>query len=319
MNNQTMAEPLINTNAKRYAVVTGANKGIGFGICKQLASKGILVILTARDEKRGIEAQQSLNQFGFSNNIIFHRLDVVDPASIASLVHFIKLRFGKLDILVNNAGVSGIIVEGDALVLQELLMEDITSISDGGKPQISDHPKASGRIIETLKGAEDCVQTNYFGVKRITEALIPLLQLSDSPRIVNVTSMLGNLKILSNEWAKGMLNDEEKLSEEKIDEVVRNYLKCFEEGSLEANEWPARLSAYKVSKAALNAYTRLTARKYPSFCVNCICPGFTRTDITCNLGLFSVEEAAEGPVKLAVSPNGGPSGLFFCQKEISPF
>ncbi|GFP93025.1 (+)-neomenthol dehydrogenase [Phtheirospermum japonicum] len=313
-----MAEPFLNTNTQRYAVVTGANKGIGFDICKQLASKGILVILTARDEKRGIKAQERLKEFGVSDKVIFHQLDVVDPASIASLVDFIKSKFGKLDILVNNAGVSGLIVEGDVLVLQELILESIVSISDGGESQRA-QPKASGTVIETLKGANDCVQTNYFGVKGITEALIPLLQLSDSPRIVNVSSMLGNLKLLSNEWAKGILSNEESLSEDKIDEVVHNYLKNFEEGSLEANRWPTKLSAYKVSKAALNAYTRLTAKKHPNFRINCVCPGFARTEMTCNLGFSSADEAAGGPVKLALLPNGGPSGLFFKQNEVSPF
>ena len=84
----------------RYAVVTGANKGIGFGICKQLASKGITVVLTARDEKRGLEAVEKLKEFGPSDHVVFHQLDVTDPNSIASLANFIKTQFGKLDILV---------------------------------------------------------------------------------------------------------------------------------------------------------------------------------------------------------------------------
>ncbi|KAK2650371.1 hypothetical protein Ddye_017860 [Dipteronia dyeriana] len=102
--------------AKRYAVATGANKGIGFEICKQLASKGVLVVLTSRDEKRGLEAVEKLKESGLSDYVIFHQLDVTDPASIASLADFIKTQFGKLDILVNNAGYIGAILHSDAFV-----------------------------------------------------------------------------------------------------------------------------------------------------------------------------------------------------------
>ena len=83
----------------RSAVVTGANKGMGLEICRQLAASGVRVVLTARDEKRGVEALQSLNGSGLSN-LVFHQLDVGDPASIASFADFIKTQFGKLDILV---------------------------------------------------------------------------------------------------------------------------------------------------------------------------------------------------------------------------
>lgn len=83
----------------RYAVVTGANKGIGFEICRQLALNGVFVVLTARDEKRGVEAVEKLKESGF-DNVIFHQLDVADAASIHSLAEFIRNQFGKLDILV---------------------------------------------------------------------------------------------------------------------------------------------------------------------------------------------------------------------------
>ncbi|KOM25973.1 hypothetical protein LR48_Vigan211s000800 [Vigna angularis] len=86
--------------ATRYAVVTGANKGIGFGICKQLVSNGVTVVLTARDEKRGTEVVEKLKEFGVSDQVVFHQLDVTDPKSIESLANFIKTHFGKLDILV---------------------------------------------------------------------------------------------------------------------------------------------------------------------------------------------------------------------------
>lgn len=85
----------------RYAVVTGANRGIGLEICRQLASQGITVVVTARDEKRGIEAVEKLKGFGLSDFVFFHQLDVTDLPSIASLAQFVKSHFGKLDILVS--------------------------------------------------------------------------------------------------------------------------------------------------------------------------------------------------------------------------
>ncbi|KAF3641348.1 putative bifunctional protein FolD 4, chloroplastic-like [Capsicum annuum] len=84
----------------RYAVVTGGNKGIGLEICRQLASHGVLVILTARNEKRGIEALEKLKGFGLAEKLVFQQLDVVDPSSVASLADFVKTKFGRLDILV---------------------------------------------------------------------------------------------------------------------------------------------------------------------------------------------------------------------------
>jgi len=86
----------------RYAVVTGANRGIGFEICRQLASEGIRVVLTSRDENRGLEAVETLKkELEISDqSLLFHQLDVADPASITSLAEFVKTQFGKLDILV---------------------------------------------------------------------------------------------------------------------------------------------------------------------------------------------------------------------------
>jgi (+)-neomenthol dehydrogenase len=78
------------------------------------------------------------------------------------------------------------------------------------------------------------------------------------------------------------------------------------------------LSSYIVSKAAMSAYTRILAKKYPSFCVNCLCPGYCKTDITTNTGIFTASEGAENAVRLALLPEGGPSGCFFYQKQMPP-
>ncbi|KAF3441311.1 hypothetical protein FNV43_RR15224 [Rhamnella rubrinervis] len=140
-------------------------------------------------------------------------------------------------------------------------------------------PNAVGEL------AEECFQINYYGAKRTAEALIPLLQLSHSSRIVNLSSSMGKLEVVL----------------------------------LESKNRPTYFSAYRVSKAAMNAYTRILAKNYPSFRINYLCPGYVTTDINPNTGVLSVEVGVATPVKLALLPNDGPSGLSFYRSEVSSF
>ncbi|XP_030550886.2 (+)-neomenthol dehydrogenase-like [Rhodamnia argentea] len=282
---------------KRYAVVTGANKGVGFAVCKLLASKGIVVVLTARDEKRGLEAIDKLKlDRDLSDNVIFHQLDVSDPASVSALADFVKHKFGKLDILVNNAGVGGAIVDADALRASGIGTKEV------------DWSKI---LTETYELTEECLNINYYGAKRMVDAFIGLLQPSDLPTIVNVSSSMGKLENLPEGLAREVFSNAESLTEGKVDEVLKEFLNNFQQGSLRTKGWPVDVCAYRVSKMALNAYTRIIAAKHPTFRINCICPGFVKTDINCNTGVLTPEEGAEGPVSLALLPNGGPSGRFF--------
>ncbi|KAK1558393.1 hypothetical protein Q3G72_001872 [Acer saccharum] len=308
-----MAEASNFLASKRYAVVTGGNKGIGFEICKQLALKEITVVLTARDAKRGLDSVEKLiKECGFSSDIlVFHQLDVTDSASVASLADFIKTKFGKLDILVNNAGILGAMGNADAFV---------RAVQITGDWPEGEHVNWKELVTQTFETAEECLNTNYYGAKRMVEALAPLLQLSNSARIVNISSFLGLLERIPNEKVKGALSNVESLTEEKIDEILNKLLKDVKEGSVEKEGWPSYLSAYSLSKAAMNAYTRILAKKNPTFLVNCVCPGFVKTDINCNAGPLTVAQGAEGPVKLALLPYvGGSSGLFFRKDQVSCF
>ncbi|KAI3985349.1 hypothetical protein MKX01_033663 [Papaver californicum] len=292
------------------AVVTGGNKGIGLEICRQLASNGILVVLTSRDKNKGVAAVESLIKSGLSN-VIFHQLDVMNQTTVSSLAEFIKTHFGKLDILVNNAGILGAITDaaGFTALLQALIEGDLNK----------ERPNLKQVITETYELAEECLQTNYYGVKSVTQALIPLLQLSDSPRIVNVSSRMGMLKNISKEKALEMLSDGDGLKEERVDEVVNMFLKDFKEDILELKGWPAHIPAYTISKVCLNAYTRILAREFPTFRINCVSPGSVNSDISYNSGILTTTEGAERVVKLALVPDDGPSGLYFNNGEVSPF
>ncbi|KAG6402795.1 hypothetical protein SASPL_135008 [Salvia splendens] len=300
----------------RYALVTGGNKGIGLEICKQLASKGITVILTSREEKRGLEALQALKDSGLSHHVDFLQLDVVDSASIAAAAQFLTTRYGRLDILVNNAGILGAELEGDVSILQELVQANAATVFANSEVETPLQLKAKGTMIQTYEAAQKCIHTNYYGVKRVTEALIPLLRLSDSPTIVNVSSILGHLRLLRNERANAVLSNEAGLTEEAVDGVVREFLKDFKEGRLEESKWPSHGAAYKVSKAALNGYTKVLAKKHADFVINSLCPGFARTDITSNLGAISAEEAGGRVVKVALLPRGEPTGGYLIDKDL---
>ncbi|KAJ6810796.1 (+)-neomenthol dehydrogenase-like [Iris pallida] len=294
------------------AVVTGANKGIGLATVRQLAERGITVVLTARDEKRGVDAVQSLRRDFGVTNVVFHQLDVRDPASAAALAHFVAARFGKLDILVNNAGASGTCVDEEGLRALNI------------PPEIWLSGKAvnliQGVIQHTYDGAVVCLDTNYFGCKRVTEALLPLLQLSESgARIVNVSSLRSELKRIPSEEIRAELGDMEKLSEERIEKVLQRFLEDLKEGKVEAGGWPTMLPAYSMSKVSLNAYTRVLAKRYPKMYVNCVHPGYVKTDINWNTGVITTEEGAKGPVMLALIPDGGPSGCYFDQTNSAEF
>ncbi|KAF5191453.1 Carbonyl reductase [NADPH] [Thalictrum thalictroides] len=292
---------------KRCALVTGGNKGIGLEICRQLASNDhILVVLTARDEKKGIEAVESLKTSGLSN-VVFHQLDVTDPSSIASLENFLKTHFKKLDILVNNAAEIGLTIEADAF----RAFNGFINVSDENPDLIK------GVLTQNYYKAEKCIEINYYGTKAVTEALLPFLQLSSSANIVNVSSIYGTLQFIHNDKVKEELNNVESLTEERLDELLQWFLEDFKENKLEANGWPIIVSAYKMSKIALNAYTRMLARKFPSMRINCVHPGYVKTDISCNTGFITAEEGAKGPVKVALLPDNGPSGQYFDQTELS--
>jgi (+)-neomenthol dehydrogenase len=116
-----------------------------------------------------------------------------------------------------------------------------------------------------------------------------------------------------------VFSDIDNLTKEKIDDVLKEFEKDYKEGSLDIKGWPTFASAYTMSKAALNAYTRIMAKKYPHFHINSVCPGFVKTDMNHNTGNLSIDEGVETPVILALLPNNGPSGCFFNKGQVIPF
>jgi NAD(P)-dependent dehydrogenase (short-subunit alcohol dehydrogenase family) len=147
----------------KIALVTGANRGLGFETARRLAKQGIKVLLGARNEARGKEAEAKLKSEGLEVEFIL--LDMSDQKTHERAARFIEEKFGRLDILINNAGVN---LEGSA---------DL------------EFRAASQTPIEIYR---ETFETNFFGLITLTQKLLPLVKKSDAGRIVNLSSALGS-------------------------------------------------------------------------------------------------------------------------------
>jgi len=145
---------------KQIALITGANKGIGFETAKQLGKQGITVLIGSRDRIRGETAAKELATMEI--DATFVPLDVTSPKSISEAVNFVEKKFQRLDILINNAGILD--YENDTI--------------------------PSETTLETFRTV---FETNFFGLVETTKAFLPLLKKSTAGRIVNLSSILGSM------------------------------------------------------------------------------------------------------------------------------
>ncbi|MFB7542182.1 SDR family oxidoreductase [Streptomyces zaomyceticus] len=240
----------------RIALVTGANKGIGYEIAAGLGSLGYRVGVGARDETRRETAVEKLRAAGVDAYGV--PLDVTDDQSVADAAELVERQAGRLDALVNNAGISGEMDPG--------WVQDPTALD-----------------LEVLRAVLD---TNVMGVVRVTNAMLPLLRRSASPRIVNVSSSVGSL-------ARQADPD---------------------------TEIPI-MAAYAPSKSFLNALTVQYARQFAgtNILINAACPGLVATDFTGFQGPRTPEQGAATAIRLATLPDGGPRGSFFEDDGVVPW
>jgi len=151
----------MNAADRRIALITGANKGIGLEVARQLGKAGYRILLGARDKARGVEAARTLQNEGI--DVRYVAIDLSDNASLKATATDIEANEGHIDVLVNNAGIA---VQGDGL------------------PGVTD-----------LDVVRQTFETNFFGTIAVTQALLPLVKKSASGRIVNVSSGLGSLTL----------------------------------------------------------------------------------------------------------------------------
>lgn len=221
----------------RVALVTGANRGIGLEVCRQLAERGYVAVLGARDRDKGEQAAGELRGQGL--DVRACQLDVADPESVRAAAVWLEREVGRLDALVNNAA-----------ILYDTWQRGVDA------------------DLDQVRAALD---TNLLGAWRVTQAALPLLRQSPAGRIVNVSSGAGAL-----------------------------------------NDMGGGTPAYRTSKAALNALTRILASELRGdrILVNAICPGWVATDMGGGGGR-PVAEGAAGIVWAVELPDDGPTGGFF--------
>jgi NAD(P)-dependent dehydrogenase (short-subunit alcohol dehydrogenase family) len=228
-------------------LITGANKGLGYEAARRLIQSGHTVYLGARDAERGARAAGELGA-------AYVPLDVTDDDSVAAALKTLEDAEGRLDVLVNNAGITG----GRRVTPAEATADDLR------------------RVYET----------NVFGVVRVTHAALPLLHRSAAPVIVNVSSGLGSL---------GVVTDPARLE----------------------SSFPSL--AYGSSKSAVVALTVQYAKALPGIRVNVVDPGYTATDLNGNSGTQTVAEGTDAIVRLATIGPDGPTGGFFDRHGTVPW
>lgn len=234
----------------KKVLITGANKSIGFETARQLLQQGYYVYLGSRSIERGNLAVEKLKDEGLIN-VELIQLDVNNSASADTA----RIELGKktdvLDILINNAGING------------------------GMPQ--------NALNATIEQLQNVLNTNLYGVVRVTQAFIDLLRKSENPRIVNVSSSGCSLTLHSDPTWK---------------------------------YYDHKSAVYAPSKAAMNMYTIALAYelKNDNFKVNAVCPGFVATDFNGHRGTGTAQEAGTRIVKYATIDDDGPTGKFFSEE-----
>jgi NAD(P)-dependent dehydrogenase (short-subunit alcohol dehydrogenase family) len=227
-------------------LITGANKGLGFETARQLVAAGHTVYVGSRNAVRGARAGEKLGARAIP-------LDITNDASVQAARKTIE-GLGGLDVLVNNAAIEerG---DGNAVI---------------------------GPVDVTADLMRKTFETNVFGMVRVLHAFLPMLQRSAAPVVVNVSSGLGSLGLVS---------------------------------SMPVDMYPG--VAYPASKAAVNMITVQYAKAFPHIRINAADPGFTKTDLNGNTGFQTVEQGAEIIVRLAqVGPDGPTGGLFNAQGTV---
>ncbi len=239
--------------SKRIALITGANQGVGFQVAKELVAKDHTVLVGSRNLERGEAAAKAIGPGAMAIQI-----DVTDKKSIETAARYIQDRFGYLDLLVNNAAISN---------------------TTKGDKSLAEYAKTSRSSNVSLEEIRAIWETNVFGVLAVYQVMLPLLEKSSDPRIVNVSSGVGSLT----------LNADKEFA----------YRAFFKPG-------------YSASKTALNAITlamMIEAEGTP-IKVNLVSPGFTSTNLNNYEGTESVEDGSREVVRVALFGPNDPSGTF---------
>ncbi|KAJ8946454.1 hypothetical protein NQ318_014442 [Aromia moschata] len=278
-------------SASKVAVVTGANKGVGYGIVEGLCKKfDGTIYLTARSENRGKAALAKLKELGFSP--LFHQLDITDQESVDRFKEYIKSRHDGLDLLVNNAAIKYI-------------------------HQLDTEHNSSANATElAVEEAEKTLEVNYYGTLRVCQALFPLLR--NNARVVNISSASGRLCNIPSADLKAKFNDP-NLTFEGVNKLMEKFIKDTKENRAEQEGWG---TAYIASKVGLTALTfiqqRIFDKEVPNrnISINAVHPGFVDTDMSEHKGNLTVEQGARAPLYTALEANLKGKYIWFDSKVV---
>ena len=204
--------------------------------------------------------------------LIFYTIDLTDQESITRTHDFIAREFGHLDVLVNNAAIC------------------------------FNDPTLYGKCEYTPfnQQARITIDTNFFGTLRVVRTMLPLLQLSTSPRIINIASSAGRLAQLSRIPEMTKLVISPGLQMQQLETMMETFVKDVEAGVHQQKGWPN--TCYGMSKVGIIAMSRVLARDFPQIMVNCVDPGYCATDQNNQQGYIPARQGATTPVKLATRP-----------------
>lgn len=226
--------------------ITGGSTGLGYETARRLKELGHKVYIGARDEEKTRKAAESLD-------IEYVVIDVTDESSVDKAAREIQKREGHIDVLINNAGIPGIRTEP-----KEITEEIIKQVYD----------------------------VNVFGIVRVTHAFLPLLEKSENPVIVNVSSGMGSF---------GKVLNPETLESKAISPV------------------------YCSSKSAVCMLTLQYAKGLPEIHINAVDPGPTKTGDQFSRGIQTVTEGTDAIIKMATIDKNGPTGTFTDRQGIVPW
>jgi len=259
-------------------LVTGANKGIGREIARKFAESGITTILACRTNGKETAAELNCEHSCY--------LDLTDDESIERCVAYVQERFGKLDILCNNAAIC------------------------------FNDPTLYGKVPHTPfeQQAAITIQTNFFGTYKLTNKLLPLLQKSSSPKIINIASSAGRLAILKSQDKIALFTDP-TLTNDRLEQHMSDFVTAAEMGVHSQQGWAT--TCYGMSKLGIIAFTRILARDYPEIMVNSVDPGYCATDQNNMQGFRPAERGAVTPFLLATTEQAFSGRHWFDEQQIA--
>lgn len=273
-----MEKAILNSNKNnnsKVILVTGANKGIGYGIIKALLERNAQnnsiypiykVILTSRDEKRGMESLDKIlkDMKNEKENLVYRQLDITKEESIESCINWLKMNYNQIDILVNNAGVSN---------------------------------KDANFTIDSVNTV---FETNITGTINFTEQMLDSNLIAENGEIIFLGSIMGTLAMLPSNTSltQGILDS--NLTKEKLLQISENFKNLVKNNTISEDGWYA--FPYRISKLIINSYPRVLQQRKDiierNLGVYSCHPGWVKTDMGGSEAPLTVEEGIETPLFL---------------------